>query len=94
MIAIVRAEWLKLRSTAIPWVLAGISIVITGLLILVYFINHGDGGGGGVEAADRARAGPSASVRPTRTCPTRSSSCATSSDGHRGPTSSPCSSAS
>jgi len=47
MIAIVRAEWLKLRSTAIPWVLAGISIVITGLLILVYFINHGDGGGGG-----------------------------------------------
>jgi ABC-type transport system involved in multi-copper enzyme maturation permease subunit len=47
MIAIVRSEWLKLRTTAIPWVLAGISLVITGLLILVYFINHGDGGGGG-----------------------------------------------
>ncbi len=46
MIAIVRSEWLKLRTTAIPWVLAGIALVITGLLILVYFVNHGDNGGG------------------------------------------------
>ena len=47
MIAIVRAEWIKLRTTTIPWVLTGVSLVITGLLILVYFVNHGDGGGGG-----------------------------------------------
>ena len=47
MIAVVRSEWLKLRTTAIPWVLAGIALVITGLLILVYFLNHGAGGGGG-----------------------------------------------
>jgi ABC-2 type transport system permease protein len=46
MIAVVRSEWLKLRTTAIPWVLAGISLVITGLFILVYFLNHGAGGGG------------------------------------------------
>jgi len=44
--AIVRGEWLKLRTTAIPWVLAGIAVVITGLFILVYFLNHGAGGGG------------------------------------------------
>lgn len=47
MIALVRSEWVKLRTTAVPWVLAGIAVVITGLLILVYFVNHGGGGGGG-----------------------------------------------
>ncbi len=47
MIATVRAEWIKLRTTSIPWVLAGIALVITGLLILVYFINHGANGGPG-----------------------------------------------
>ncbi len=52
MIAIVRSEWLKLRTTAIPWVLAGISLVITGLLILVYFINHGAAGGGGQQSSN------------------------------------------
>jgi ABC-2 type transport system permease protein len=46
VIALVRSEWIKLRTTAIPWVLTAIAVVITGLLILVYFINHGDAGGG------------------------------------------------
>jgi ABC-type transport system involved in multi-copper enzyme maturation permease subunit len=46
MIAIVRSEWIKLRTTTIPWVLTGVSVLITGLLILVYFVNHGDAGGG------------------------------------------------
>lgn len=44
MIGVLRSEWLKLRSTTIPWLLSGIALVITGLLILVYFLNHGDGG--------------------------------------------------
>ena len=44
MIAVIRSEWLKLRTTSIPWLLSGIALVITGLLILVYFVNHGDGG--------------------------------------------------
>jgi len=47
VINIVRAEWLKLRTTAVPWVLGGIAIVINGLLILVIFLNHGSNGGGG-----------------------------------------------
>jgi ABC-2 type transport system permease protein len=47
MIANIRAEWLKLRTTAVPWVLTAIGVLITALLILVYFINHGNGGGGG-----------------------------------------------
>jgi hypothetical protein len=46
MIAVLRSEWLKLRTTTIPWLLSAIALVITGLLILVYFVNHGDGGGG------------------------------------------------
>jgi ABC-type transport system involved in multi-copper enzyme maturation permease subunit len=45
VIALVRAEWLKLRTTAVPWVLAGIALVITGLLVVVYFVNHGGDGG-------------------------------------------------
>ena len=44
MIAVIRAEWLKLRTTSIPWVLAGIALVLTGLLMLLYFVNHGTGG--------------------------------------------------
>jgi ABC-2 type transport system permease protein len=46
MINIVRAEWLKLRTTAVPWVLGGIAVIINGLLILVIFLNHGSNGGG------------------------------------------------
>jgi ABC-2 type transport system permease protein len=48
VIALVRAEWLKARTTAVPWVLCGIALVITGLLIVVYFVNHGGNGGNGV----------------------------------------------
>jgi ABC-2 type transport system permease protein len=44
VIAVIRAEWLKLRTTSIPWVLTGIALVLTGLLILLYFVNHGAGG--------------------------------------------------
>ena len=47
MIAAIRSEWLKLRTTAVPWVLTAIALIIDGLLILVYFVNHGSGGGGG-----------------------------------------------
>jgi hypothetical protein len=47
MIALIRAEWLKLRTTAVPWVLTGIAVVITALLVLVFFTTHGGGGGGG-----------------------------------------------
>ncbi len=46
MIAGIRAEWIKIRTTAVPWVLGGIAIVINALLILVYFVSHGGGGGG------------------------------------------------
>jgi ABC-2 type transport system permease protein len=46
MIATIRSEWLKLRTTAVPWVLGGIALVITGLLILVYFVSHDSNGGG------------------------------------------------
>jgi ABC-2 type transport system permease protein len=43
----VRAEWLKLRTTAVPWVLTGIALIINALLILTVFLNHGDDNGGG-----------------------------------------------
>jgi ABC-2 type transport system permease protein len=46
MIALIRAEWLKLRTTAVPWVLTGIALIITALLILAFFVSHGGGGGG------------------------------------------------
>lgn len=46
MIAIVRSEWLKLRTTAVPWVMAGIALLINGLLILVIYLNHDSNGGG------------------------------------------------
>jgi hypothetical protein len=45
MIPAVRSEWTKIRTTAVPWVLTGIAIVINGLLILVYFVNHDSGQG-------------------------------------------------
>jgi len=45
VIAGVRSEWLKMRTTAVPWVLAGIALIVNALLILVYFVNHGTGGG-------------------------------------------------
>jgi ABC-2 type transport system permease protein len=53
MIAGIRSEWLKIRTTAVPWVLTGIALVVNGLLILVYFVSHdasggGGGGGGGI----------------------------------------------
>lgn len=47
MIPGIRSEWLKIRTTAIPWVLAGIALVINALLILVYFVGHNGAGGGG-----------------------------------------------
>ena len=37
MIGVVRAEWLKLRTTAVPWVLTAIALVIDGLFILPSF---------------------------------------------------------
>jgi ABC-2 type transport system permease protein len=46
MIALIRTEWLKLRTTAVPWVLTGIALIITALLILAFFVSHGGGGGG------------------------------------------------
>jgi ABC-2 type transport system permease protein len=64
VINLVRAEWLKLRTTAVPWVLGGIAIVINGLLILVIFLNHGSngggfGGGGGSDNGQTLLTGPS-----------------------------------
>ena len=51
MIAAIRSEWLKLRTTAVPWVLVGIALLINALLILVIFLSHDNGtsgpGGGG-----------------------------------------------
>jgi ABC-2 type transport system permease protein len=46
MIAAIRSEWLKLRTTAVPWVLVGIALVVTALLVLVYFVGHNGSGGG------------------------------------------------
>lgn len=40
MIAVIRSEWLKLRTTAVPWVLTGIALLVNGLLILVIFLRH------------------------------------------------------
>jgi len=41
MIAVLRSEWLKIRTTTIPWILSGIALVLTGLSILVYFLSKG-----------------------------------------------------
>jgi ABC-type transport system involved in multi-copper enzyme maturation permease subunit len=47
VISIIRSEWLKLRTTAVPWVLTGIALLINALLILVIFLNRpGDNGPG------------------------------------------------
>ena len=59
MIALVRAEWLKLRTTAVPWVLTGIALVINALLILIFFLNHGTPG-----TAATAAVQPQPFVRP------------------------------
>jgi ABC-type transport system involved in multi-copper enzyme maturation permease subunit len=40
VIRVIRAEWIKLRTTAVPWVLTGIALIINGLLILVIFLRH------------------------------------------------------
>jgi ABC-2 type transport system permease protein len=51
VIAIIRSELFKIRTTAIPWLLAGIAVVINGLLLLVYFLSHDQSGGnGGVDS--------------------------------------------
>ena len=42
MIAIMRSEWLKLRTTAVPWVLTGIALLVNALLILVIFLTRPD----------------------------------------------------
>ena len=42
MIAVVRSEWLKLRTTLVPWVLGGIAILVTGLRILTIFLQQPD----------------------------------------------------
>jgi ABC-type transport system involved in multi-copper enzyme maturation permease subunit len=48
VIATVRSEWLKIWTTAVPWVLGIIAVVINGLLIVVYFVSHnGNGSGSG-----------------------------------------------
>ena len=47
MIAIMRSEWLKLRTTAVPWVLAGIALLVNALLILVIFLTRPDNPGPG-----------------------------------------------
>ncbi len=46
MIAVIRSVWLKLRTTAVPWVLASIALIINGLLILVIFLRHDPATGG------------------------------------------------
>jgi hypothetical protein len=46
MIAGIRAEWLKMRTTAVPWVLTGIALVVNGLLILVIFLQQGNDSNG------------------------------------------------
>ena len=46
MIAVVRSELLKIRTTAVPWVLAGVAVVIEGLFILTIFLGRDQGGPG------------------------------------------------
>ena len=50
MIAVIRAEWLKLRTTAVPWVLTGIALIVNALFVLTIFLtpnNSPDAGSGG-----------------------------------------------
>ena len=46
MIAVVRSELLKIRTTAVPWVLAGIAVLIEGLFLLGVFLSRDQGGPG------------------------------------------------
>jgi len=46
MIAGVRSELLKIRTTAVPWVLAGVAVVLEGLVILGTFLGNRTAGGG------------------------------------------------
>jgi hypothetical protein len=46
VIPAIRSEWIKLRTTAVPWVLGGIALAVTALLVLVYFVGHNGSGGG------------------------------------------------
>ncbi len=39
MTRLVRAEWLKLRTTAVPWVLLGVATLLTGLSVVFGFLN-------------------------------------------------------
>lgn len=39
MTRLVRAEWLKLRTTAVPWVLLGVAALLTGLSVVFAFLN-------------------------------------------------------
>jgi ABC-2 type transport system permease protein len=43
VIVIIRSEWLKLRTTAVPWVLTGIAVLFSGLGILQSFLVRPDG---------------------------------------------------
>jgi ABC-2 type transport system permease protein len=50
VIAVIRAEWLKLRTTAVPWLLTGIALIVNALFVLGIFLtrnNSPDAGGGG-----------------------------------------------
>jgi ABC-2 type transport system permease protein len=53
VIDVIRAEWLKLRTTAVPWVLTGIALIVNALFVLTIFLtpndspNAGSGGGFG-----------------------------------------------
>lgn len=61
MIAIVRAEWLKLRTTAVPWVMIAIAAVVNALLILTIFLNRNGSttaGGGGPFGGSGSSGGP------------------------------------
>jgi len=42
VITIIRAEWLKMRTTAVPLVLTLVALVVNALLIVGTFLDHGD----------------------------------------------------
>jgi ABC-2 type transport system permease protein len=50
VIAGFRSEWIKLRTTAVPWVMTGIATLITALSILLIFLNGASGNGNGNNA--------------------------------------------
>ncbi len=47
MTAIVRSEWIKIRTTMIPLVMTLIAVAVNALLLLVIFLSHGGGNDGG-----------------------------------------------